>query len=152
MDGMTHHDCSDPEFLKQQESRLNKINVDEIYQYILDTIKVLNYGNNVVFLRQPSSEAINYFIENNVFFDLMSIDGSHDTKDVMSDINLYLPRLKDNGFLVMDDVSWESVKPVYNYVKNKMLLIYASEHFSIFQKSSNIIDELAVFFKKFKDF
>ena len=142
MDGMTHHDCNDPEFLKQQQIRLNSINVEEIYQYILNLIKTLKYKNNIIFLRQSSIQAISYFKENNIFFDLMSIDGSHDTKDVMSDIELYVPRLNDKGFLVMDDINWNTVKPAYEEVKRQLSLVYEEYSFAVFRKSNEDVSEL----------
>lgn len=45
-------------------------------------------------------------------FDLIHIDGNHDTEYARADFNNCLPLLKTGGYLVMDDTSFTSVKPV----------------------------------------
>src|SRR5207248_7244682 len=56
--------------------------------------------------------------------DLVHIDGNHDAETVMKDVRNYLPRLKDNAVLIMDDVSWDSVKPAYQEVSAKMPRVF----------------------------
>jgi cephalosporin hydroxylase len=45
--------------------------------------------------------------------DLVHIDGNHDRASVERDLALYRPLVKDGGYIVLDDVSWESVRGVY---------------------------------------
>ncbi len=71
---MMQFDTKTPEFLSHQKDVMNNLDVEELYQYIINLINKLNYNKNISFLRMRSDKAINYFIENNIYFDLMFID------------------------------------------------------------------------------
>jgi hypothetical protein len=58
-------------------------------------------------------------------FGLIHIDGNHDTHAVVQDVVDYLPLLAPGGFVVMDDISWPSVKPAVDLVSSRLTLIYA---------------------------
>jgi hypothetical protein len=75
-------------------------------------------------LRFRSDVAICYFEDNDISFDLVHIDGNHDTAIVMSDLGLYAPRLRKGGFLVMDDISWDSVRPTCDRARETMTLLH----------------------------
>lgn len=95
-----------------------------LYQDVLNLIESYKVVNHCILLRKTSKEAINYFIENDIYFDLLHIDGNHDTEKVMLDVNLYLPRIKAGGFIVMDDCfNWESVNLVYTQLKSQYSVI-----------------------------
>jgi len=135
---MVQFDNTDTEFLKLQKDVLNNLDVEELYHYILNLINELSYADNVKFLRMRSDKAINYFVENNVRFDLMFIDGNHDTKNAMSDMVLYIPRLNNNGFLVIDDTPWPSIRPAYDYAKTQLSFVYERHGdggFAVLQKT-----------------
>jgi hypothetical protein len=40
---------------------------------------------------------------------VLHVDGNHDEASVMADLENYLPKMRPDGFVVLDDVSWESV-------------------------------------------
>ena len=46
-------------------------------------------------------------------FDLVHVDGGHDSATVLRDVRDVLPRLRAGGFLVLDDVELTSVHPAY---------------------------------------
>lgn len=58
-------------------------------------------------------------------FGLIHIDGNHDTSAVLQDVEDYLPLLAPGGFIVMDDISWPSVKPAVDLVSGQFALIFA---------------------------
>ena len=67
----------------------------------------------VCFHRKPSQEAHSDFPDN--FFDWVYIDGGHDYDSVKADLELYLPKIKPQGFLTGDDYylpSEDSLHPV----------------------------------------
>ena len=98
--------------LKEQIADFIKNNdFDKIY---IDVIKLLDdtgLSKNATIVRKTSSDAIEYFQNNQLRPRLIHIDGNHDTAIVMEDVSNYLKILGENGFIVMDDVSWSSVKP-----------------------------------------
>lgn len=49
---------------------------------------------------------------------MLHIDGNHDIKYVLKDIELFLPLLNPNSIIVMEDIDWNSVKSDYKKLKN----------------------------------
>jgi predicted O-methyltransferase YrrM len=45
--------------------------------------------------------------------DLIHIDGNHNRAAVELDYELYRPRVRAGGLIVLDDISWGSVQSVY---------------------------------------
>lgn len=82
-----------------------------IHEEVTALNRELRLEGHCVLLRRTSSDAITYFRERDIRFDLIHIDGNHDTEKVREDVDLYLPRLADGGFVVVDDISWDSVRP-----------------------------------------
>ena len=114
---------NDTPFKEDIEKFCLALDFDLLYQDVLDLIESYNVVDNCILLRKTSKEAINYFIENDIYFDLLHIDGNHDTDKVMLDVDLYLPRIRPGGFIVMDDFNWESVNPVYTKLKSQYTVI-----------------------------
>lgn len=112
-----------------------------IYQEVAAATKAFDLEANCTLLRQPSSSAITYFRERNISFDLVHIDGNHDTARVREDVDLYLPRLRPGGYLVLDDVSWESIRPIYDELKRQLSHVYelvdSRNDFAIFWNSTD---------------
>ena len=99
-------------------------------------IQRLDLEKNCQLVRETSSSAIRYFERESITFGLIHIDGNHDSDRVMADVALYLPRLSSGGFVVMDDVSWDSVKPAYSAVSMRLRKVYqkqdASNDYAVF--------------------
>jgi len=76
----------------------NQSDMDEIFESVRE-----RFANSpeVRFHRKPSEEAHSEFP--NDFFDWVYVDGSHDYDSVKSDLELYFPKVKPNGFLTGDD-------------------------------------------------
>lgn len=66
---------------------------------------ILNHlGNDRVEKQKLSSDV--FFEKNNKFFDLIYIDGDHQTDQVKKDINNAWSILNDGGYLILDDYTW----------------------------------------------
>jgi glycosyltransferase involved in cell wall biosynthesis len=96
------------------------------------------FNDYCVLIQKKSEDAIAQFKDKNIIFDLIHIDGNHDTEMVMKDIDLYLPLLTEKGFVVMDDITWDSVKPAFDAVNSKYSLLY---------KKRDLDDDYAIFWK-----
>jgi hypothetical protein len=107
-----------------------------IYAEVGTLIQRLDLEKNCQLVRETSSSAIRYFEDERIKFGLIHIDGNHDSDRVMADVALYLPRLSSGGFVVMDDVSWDSVKPAYSAVSMRLRKVYqkqdASNDYAVF--------------------
>jgi hypothetical protein len=80
----------------------------------------IGVAQHCTLVRETSAAAARRFREQGQAFGLIHIDGNHDTAPVLQDVDDYLPLLEPGGILVMDDVSWDSVKPAYARVAARM--------------------------------
>jgi hypothetical protein len=99
-------------------------NFSAIYEEVAALIHKLNLSQNCTLVRETSCDAIRYFERKRITFGLIHIDGNHDSDRVMEDVSLYLPRLRRGGFVLMDDVSWDSIKFAYAVVSKRFYRIY----------------------------
>src|SRR5215469_6389279 len=95
-----------------------------IYQEVVSLIQKLDLGQNCTLVRHTSGEALRYFESKGITFGLIHIDGNHDADRVMQDVSLYLPRLRNGGFVLMDDISWDSIKFAYATISKRFHRIY----------------------------
>ena len=63
-------------------------------------------------IRLSSIKASKLYEDNSL--DFVFIDASHEKKDVIDDINHWLPKLKVGGVLAGDDLPWEGVRQAAN--------------------------------------
>lgn len=86
-------------------------------------------------VRQRSDEAARLF--GNGTLDLVHIDGNHDAARVADDLARYWPLVRPGGYIVLDDVTWKSVRPVYEDLCRSARLVRecctAVDDFAIFQ-------------------
>lgn len=109
-----------PELKKMIDEFVDKTD----FELIFEAVDKFNQENDLQayceLVRMRSEDAANIFLEKGIRFDLIHVDGNHDTNYVINDINSYLPLLNKNGFIIMDDISWDSVKPALKMLENKL--------------------------------
>jgi predicted O-methyltransferase YrrM len=82
--------------------------LDNLYSNLVNVIEENNL-NNIIQLVRDFSE--NYYMNiERESVDILHIDGNHDEKHVTMDILYYLPLVKNNGYIIMDDITWDGVK------------------------------------------
>jgi predicted O-methyltransferase YrrM len=115
--------------------------LQKIYEEVVALTATLNLEANTTLVREPSSKAIEYFRTRDIRFDLVHIDGNHDTVRVREDLDHYLPRLRPGGYLVLDDVSWASIRPIYDELRSRLAhvfeLVDSRNDFAIFWNSKD---------------
>ena len=95
---------------------LQLTDLSAIFEDVNNFRQIHGFEKNSHLIRETSENAAQYFIDNNIKFNLIHIDGNHDTAKVMQDVELYFSLLQPEGFIVLDDVSWDSVKPAYQKI------------------------------------
>jgi predicted O-methyltransferase YrrM len=65
-------------------------------------------------LRATSQDAAQFFGDGSI--DFLHIDGNHSEKVSCRDVGLYMPKLRQGGILVFDDVDWRSTKKAQELV------------------------------------
>lgn len=112
------------ELYKKIHEFIDKTDFEYLYKNVVSKHEELSLQDHSKIIRLRSDKAINFFKENNIYFDLIHIDGNHDIDIVNRDVELYLQRLSPKGFLVLDDISWDSVKYAYQRLSKEMKLIF----------------------------
>jgi len=128
-----------PDIKEELINFADSTNFNQIFEDVSNVINKQGLEGFCELIRKPSSDAKFHFIETNTKLGLVHIDGNHDTAFVIQDVNDYLPLVQDGGIIVLDDVSWESVKPALNLLHTQCEFI------------GDIIDyqnDFAVFIKK----
>ncbi|MCI5051984.1 MAG: class I SAM-dependent methyltransferase [Simkaniaceae bacterium] len=76
------------------------LNLEEIYQGYIHTIKSLHLEKFVKTLKMTSQKAAQHFKE----IDILHIDGNHSGDSPIRDVALYFPKVRSGGYIWMDDV------------------------------------------------
>ena len=122
---------------------LDKTDFSEIGREVARYNFEKGFNDHCVLIQKKSEDAIAQFKDKNIIFDLIHIDGNHDTEMVMKDIILYLPLLAKKGFVILDDSSWASVQPAFHALKSKYSLVFSKTEFH----ESILINDYAIFWE-----
>lgn len=112
-----------PELKEVLDNFARNTNFDQIFNDVTNVIRTQNLEKFCYIIRLKSKEAKSFFIENKLKLGLVHIDGNHDTSFVVNDVHDYLPLVQDGGIVVLDDISWDSVKPALNILNMECKLI-----------------------------
>ena len=99
------------ELLKGQET------FDKLYDSVCEIIQDNDLSKTISLIRKPSQDVFNNFDIESI--DILHIDGNHNEMNASRDILLYLPLIKKNGYIIMDDSNWDGV----NNAINKFLIL-----------------------------
>jgi hypothetical protein len=98
------------------------IDWEAMYREVSDGIGRWAMGESARLIRERGEEAADLFADTKI--DLLHVDGNHDRAAVTRDVELYLPHLREGGYLVMDDIAWPSVRPVYEELRHRHELVF----------------------------
>ena len=86
------------------------INQNQVYFGFIQLLKRFEVEKNSIIIRETSTKAFPVINE----IDILHIDGNHYEKMVVEDVNNYLPKVKQGGYIWLNDSLWESHKHAYN--------------------------------------
>jgi predicted O-methyltransferase YrrM len=107
--------------------------LDNIYFNLKQILENNNLEDLITLVRDKSE---NYYqnIENKSI-DVLHIDGNHDEEYVTKDILNYLPLVKKDGYIIMDDTSWVGViNSINNHLVDKCRLVSEHSEFTVYIK------------------
>jgi hypothetical protein len=99
------------------------IDWDGLHQEVIEAIDRWDMGTHARLIRERSEDVADRFVESPI--DLLHVDGNHDRDAVASDIERFLPHMPAGSILVMDDISWPSVKPLYDQLVEEHELLFS---------------------------
>ena len=119
---------------------IDNLDFNTLYNEVIMNIEKYNLSDYCKIIRKPSTEAVADILKSKIKIDMLHIDGNHDSKNVKEDADKYLPLLTDGGFVIFDDIDWDSVNEIYKKVKEgNFLTVYESETFGILMKCEKTI-------------
>lgn len=75
--------------------------------------KTLKQNQNIKIKMTSTKALLKFNISNEIIFDFIFIDASHEAKDVLSDAILSWNLLNNEGILIFDDYKWDKLKEEY---------------------------------------
>lgn len=131
---------------------IDNLDFSQIYNEVLSKKEALGLSSSCEIIKKTSESAYEYLKAKNVGIDMLHIDGNHDTKYVEMDAKKYISIVNKFGFVVFDDIDWNSVNVVYQKYKEELIPIFECETFAILLKAEKTltnIDKAKVIEKKF---
>jgi glycosyltransferase involved in cell wall biosynthesis len=139
IDPYNFDDAKENDLEEQKKEEVNTFLSRIDFSAMYDDVTSFQIENNLdkasKIIRETSEEAHPFFKNNQIEIDMLHIDGNHDTEFVRKDAELYIPLVKNGGFIIFDDINWISIKPVYNEWKNKYEVIFTNGEYAILYKS-----------------
>ena len=123
-----------PELRGELNRFVESLDFDQMYADVCQICSALPCKKHIRLIRQPSQTALRELLELGKRFDLIHIDGNHDTSAVLLDYALSKELLTDGGFIVFDDINWSSIRPVFETACDELVCVFRCEHFGIVRK------------------
>lgn len=120
----------------------NTVDWEGVHREVADAIARLGLEGYARLVRKRAEDAAPGF--SGAPIDMLHVDGNHDRAVVARDVELYLPYLKDGGYLVMDDIAWPSVRPVYERLLQEHELVFSLIESGVFLWPEEGANEFAV--------
>jgi hypothetical protein len=115
---------------------------EAIYRDVESLRKTAAVESHCALVRKTSAAAAAQFRERGMTFGLIHVDGNHDTAAVVQDVQDFVPLLQRDGILVMDDVSWDSIRPAYDMLAAIMPRLFqridAVNDYAVFWKTDTV--------------
>lgn len=125
---------------------------EAVFKSVVDRIATWSLAGNASLLRCTSVEAAKDFRNRNIAFDLIHIDGNHDAQNVLADVDAWLPLLSSDGFFMIDDTNWDSVRPALAKATEQLRVIFEPGPYAVLcPKQSPRAEPATAFLKGFKE-
>jgi len=85
----------------------SKINFEEIHASYKRMLKIYQLEDYCVTLRMTSEKAVPWIWN----IDILYIDGAHSEEAIKKDVVLYLPKVREGGYIWLNDTLWEQSQP-----------------------------------------
>lgn len=80
------------------------LNYEDIYQQAVRGMRDAGLDKTVTIVRAKSEQAVREFADHSI--DVLHQDSNHSEEVSSKEVELWLPKMKPNGFWIMDDIGW----------------------------------------------
>lgn len=88
----------------QDKEWWKNLDYDDLYRRTNDLVKKTNLESDCIIFKQTSESLVSSFEDNSI--DFIHFDGSHKQEEIFNNIMLYYPKIKDGGFILLNDSNW----------------------------------------------
>lgn len=88
-----------------------KVDMEYILNCFKNSITFLWLEEWILWEQSKTDEAVTGFIDNGI--DIIHQDSAHNVETITLELELWVPKLKSGGYLIVDDTDWEKAKPGY---------------------------------------
>lgn len=81
-------------------------NYDDAFNTFKSAINILGLNNCIIPVKSKSEDAASRFEQ----IHILHIDGNHSEEKSTLDVELYLPKVVNGGYIILDDTNWQTVK------------------------------------------
>ncbi len=92
----------------------SRVNLESIFQGVVHTVKAWNLDAHCQLLRTTGRVALATFADESI--DILHIDGNHTEEEALQDAKLYLPKIKNGGYIWFDDINWPSTAKAVDWL------------------------------------
>lgn len=103
-----------------------------LYHEVLDRIARYGVERHCRVIRGLSHKVADDIVPG---IDLLHIDGNHDSGAVARDLELYLPKLRHGGYLVLDDITWPGIAPRYADLRRTMSVTWETMTWAVLRNA-----------------
>ena len=115
------------------------VDLAAIYKSAQEAVISNRLGYIVTFLLCDSKEAVSKF--DDASLDVVHVDGSHNEAASTRDVEMWWPKLKEGGIMVMDDTDWAQVKAARNLSATLGKLVHRDPKWEVYQKVTSLTGE-----------
>lgn len=125
-----------------------QIDFDHLYH---ETKNIMNQNGLIPychFMKNLSQDVVSLFGDGTI--DFIHFDGNHNEKSIFSDVTSYYPKIKNGGFIVLNDPNWLSSKEALVFLLERTDLISSfspTATFYIFRKNKKRQEAANALFK-----
>ncbi len=118
----------------------SRLDFNHFYHQTLDLIHQHELDKHCKVLRQASQKAVQLFDDDTV--DFIHFDGNHNAEYAYHDIVSYFPKIKDGGYILLNDPNWYGMQQALVFLLERADVISAfspSAPYMLFRKNGQCI-------------
>lgn len=109
-------DTSDPNY-----AWWNTLDYDSLYNQTLKIVQGNNLDSFCKIIRTTAQDAVATFADGSI--DFIHIDANHNEECVLEDVMAYFPKVKDGGYILLNDPCWYSMRYTLIYLLERADLL-----------------------------
>jgi len=93
------------------------VDLEKVYKDFAKLIKKHHLNKYCNIMRMTSLEAAGHFADESI--DILHIDGNHSEESALTDAQLFLPKVKQGGYIWFDDVNWNTTSKAVTFMMER---------------------------------